>query len=178
MSTSTKTNRHAQQSADQKMIDGLNSQPSAFASLMILGKSFDLPQAIAVLQARIAAANTALSARATWQAAVQADRDERAKSKTFVSALRQAVHVAFGQSIDTLAEFGLKPRKSRKVLTPDEKAKAAAKAKATRTARHTLGSKQKAKIKGTVAVTEPATSPAATTPAVAPSNTSPATQPR
>ena len=49
----------------------------------------------------------------------------------------------------------------------ETKAAAADKSLATRAARHTMGPKQKAKIKGTVAVTAPATTPAATAPAAA-----------
>jgi hypothetical protein len=44
----------------------------------------------------------------------------------------------------------MKPRKAPAARTPEEKIAAAAKAKATRAARHTMGSKQKAKVKGTV----------------------------
>jgi hypothetical protein len=50
--------------------------------------------------------------------------------------------VALAGSIDGLADFGLTPRKVR-VLTPEKKAIAAAKAKATRAARGTKGSVQK-----------------------------------
>jgi hypothetical protein len=43
----------------------------------------------------------------------------------------------------SLADFGLNPKKARTPLTIEEKAAAAAKRKATRAARHTMGSKQK-----------------------------------
>src|SRR5262249_11740576 len=123
-----------------------------------------------------ASADAAVSTRATWRATVQSDRDERTKSRAFVSGLRQALHVAFGASIDTLADFGLKPRKTPAQRTPAEKAAAAAKAKATRAARHTMGRKQKAQIKGAAPVPAPATPPSAPTPPPAP--TTPATPPK
>jgi hypothetical protein len=75
--------------------------------------------------------------------------------------------VAFAGSIDTLADFALKARKPRTPLTPEQKAAAVAKAEATRAARHTMGPKQKAAIKGTVPATAPATQPAAPAPAPA-----------
>jgi hypothetical protein len=44
--------------------------------------------------------------------------------------------------VDALATFGLTPRKPR-VVSPEARVAAAAKAKATRAARHTMGKKQK-----------------------------------
>ena len=70
----------------------------------------------------------------------------------------------FGGSIDTLATFGLEPRKTPATVPPVEKVVAVQKALATRKARNTMGPKQKAKIKGTVPATAPATPPAAPSP--------------
>ena len=64
--------------------------------------------------------------------------------------------MAFAGQMDTLADFGLTAR-AKHVATPEEKIASAAKAKATRAARHTMGSKQKAAIKGTVTPTAPTT---------------------
>jgi len=162
-------NRSQQQTGDQKLIDGLSKHASTVSSLVIGGTSYPTTAIVAALQTRLATANAAISTRATWQTAVKADIGERAKTKTFVSGLRQALQVAFAGSIDALADFGLTPRKQR-VVTPEKKAAAAAKAKATRAARHTMGKNQKAAIKGTVSPTAPATAappaPAPTVPAV------------
>jgi len=164
--TTTNPNRTQVQTGDQKLIDGLKKHAPALSSLFIGGASLQTADVIAILQARIDAATAAVSTRATWQTNVKADHDERAKTKTFVSGLRQALQVAFAGQIDALADFGLKPRKVR-VTTPEEKTEAAAKAKATRAARHTMGPKQKAQIKGTVPA--PATPPEpAPTPPTAP----------
>ena len=57
--------------------------------------------------------------------------------------------MAFAGQVDTLADFGLTAR-AKHVATPEEKLASTDKAKATRAARHTMGSKQKAAIKGTV----------------------------
>src|SRR5258708_11042079 len=173
MSTKTiNANRLNRQAADQKLADGLAKHRQALAALMIGGASHTVDEILAILQARLAAAVAAKSTRATWQTAVKADRDERAKTKTFVSGLRQALLVAFAGSIDALADFGLSPRKQR-VLTPEKKAAAAAKAKATRIARHTIGPKKKLAIKGTVPT---ATSPAEAS-APAPASPSPQAAP-
>jgi hypothetical protein len=80
---------------------------------------------------------------------VQAERDERAKSRALVTGVRQALQAAFADSAETLAKYGLKPRK-KPVVSPQTRVAAAAKAKATRAARHTMGSNQKKAVKGDV----------------------------
>jgi hypothetical protein len=164
MATNNKTDRTTRQVADQKLIDGLNKHSSTLSSLVIGGQSYTTAAIIGLLQGRIATATSVTNVHATWQAAVQADLDERTKTKQFASGLRQALQVAFAGSIDSLADFGLKARKPRTPLTPEQKAAAVKKADATRQARHTMGPKQKAAIKGTVPATEPATQPAAPAP--------------
>jgi hypothetical protein len=149
--TPRKISRQKHQLADQSLLDGLNKHGQGIPPILIGRIALGPADLIAVLQGRIDAANAAVSTKASWQSALQADYDERAKTKTIVSGLRQALHVAFDGSLDVLADFGLAPRKQG-VMTPEQKTEAAAKAKATRIARHTLGSRQKAAIKGTVAV--------------------------
>ncbi len=148
-------NRISRNAADQHLVDGLTKRKHDLTSFMIGGTSHTLDDILIVLQARIAAANLTHSTRATWQSAVKADRDERAKTKTFVSGLRQTLKVAFDGSIDALSDFGLSARKLH-VPTPEQKAKANAKAKATREARHTMGPKQKLAIKGAAPQATPA----------------------
>ena len=67
--------------------------------------------------------------------------------------MKQGLLVAFAGQLDTLADFGLTAR-AKHVATPEEKLASTAKAKATRAARHTMGSRQRAKIKGTVGAGE------------------------
>ncbi len=75
--------------------------------------------------------------------------------------------------------FGGKVRKPRAKLTVEQKAARAAKMRATRKARNTMGKKQKAAIKGVVPPASPPASPAATpaaTPVATPAATPPAAQ--
>lgn len=65
------------------------------------------------------------------------------------------------QSPQTLAGFGLSPRKSTK-KTLDTKVTAVAKTVATRKARGTTGPKAKAKIKGAAPAASPTTKPTPT----------------
>ena len=165
MSSNPKSNHIQQQAADQALSDGLTKNSSTLAFFLIGSKSVQTSDIIKALQTRIAAANTVQSTRATWQAAVKANADERASSRTLVLGVTQVLQVMYGGSIDTLAEFGLKPRKVPAPLTPEQRVAKAAKAKATRAARHTMGTKQKAKVKGTVTTIVTPASPAAPPPA-------------
>jgi hypothetical protein len=111
----------------------------------------------------VAAAKATETTRAAWLAAVQASQTEQATTKAFVSVFKQVVLAAFAGQVDTLADFGLTPRKAR-VVAPDVQVAAAAKAKATRAARHTMGPNQKAAIRGTVAPARSVPTPSVPTP--------------
>jgi hypothetical protein len=148
MASKSKTNRMQMQIADQKLVGGLTQHASTVSSLLIAGTSYTTADIIGVLQARVATGNAVTSTRATWQAAVQADRDRQAQTQAFVSGLRQVLQVAFAGQIEALTDFGLVPPKPQPHRTPEQKALQAKKAAATRAARHTMGPKQKAAIKG------------------------------
>ena len=129
-SNTPKENRTNEIAADQKLIDGL-------------------PKHAATLPSFLIAYEAVQPAKATWQATIQQARSEIAATKSVVSAVKQAILTAFAGQVDTLADFGLTPRKVR-VLSPQQKVAAAAKSKATRAARHTTGSVQKQAVKGDV----------------------------
>jgi hypothetical protein len=150
-----KNSRTDRAAADQKLIDGMGKHGAAITTILIGGVPQTPAQIVASLQARIDRGNAALTSKATWQNAVVADKAGRASSSRYVAGLRQALLVAFAGQLDVLADFGLTERKSR-VAPPEEKVAAAAKAKATRVARHTMGKKQKAAIKGTLTPAAPA----------------------
>jgi hypothetical protein len=164
---SNRTSRDAQQTADQKLRDGLVAKQQTIPSFTIRNVTIKTTDVIATLQQRIDAANAVEPPRATWLMAVQTDRDLRTKTTPTISGVRQALILMFGGSIDTLAAFGLEPRKSPTPVPPVEKVVAVQKALATRKARNTMGPKQKAKIKGTVPATAPAAPPAAPSPTTA-----------
>ncbi len=76
--------------------------------------------------------------------------DEQAQAPSLRIQMDAFVKASFGNSPDILADFGLAPKKVRAPLTVAQKATAAAKRAATRAARHTMGSKQKKDVKGTI----------------------------
>jgi hypothetical protein len=168
MGTNTpKSNRPDETAADQKLVDGLTKHASTITSMVIGGVSMTSAAIIAELEARIAASLNTQTAKAAWQAAIVVEKAQRAKTKTFASGLRQAILVAFAGQVDALADFGLTPRKVA-IITPAEKTARAAKAKATRAARHTMGKVQKAQITGTNPNGTPEPAPIAPAPAVPP----------
>ena len=164
-----KKNRLVQATAEQTLVDGFNQHPSAVPSMVINGTVRTTQDIVTTLQSSVDSAKEVLSSRATWLAAIQKDEALRETNKTFLSGVRQGLLVAFAGQVDMLADFGLTAR-AKHVATPEENIARTAKAKATRAARHTMGSKQKAEIKGTVAPTAPATTaaPAPVAPAAPP----------
>jgi hypothetical protein len=159
MSTEIKK-RSEQIAADQAMAAGVQKFLVQYPALTVGSQSLTPAAIVTVLQNRINANVAVQTAEAAHTAAVKANLLERSQTSTFESALRQMVQGMFSQSPDTLAVFGLKPRKSTK-KTVATKAETVAKAKATRAARHTMGSKQKLEITGaTVAASNGSTPPA------------------
>ena len=154
-----KRNRADRAAAERMLIDGLLNHAAEFPTAVIDGAARTTADMVALLQARLDSAHAVESARASWLAAVQEDHAEHARTRTYVAGLRQVLVAAFGRQVDTLADFGLTPR-ALHVRTPEEKLVVIARSRATRAARHTMGSRQKAKITGTVA-------PAAEEPSVA-----------
>ena len=80
--------------------------------------------------------------------------------RTFMSAFVTYVKAAYAGSPDVLADFGIAP-KARVPPTVEAKIAAAAKGKATRAARHTMGTTQRKAVKGDVTgvVVTPITAP-------------------
>jgi len=145
--SSNRVNQQDRILRDQKMIEGIKKHLKS-ASIVVAGKTYTSDEVVAALQARVDAANAIAPAKAAWQDLVNTATTQTEQSKSLVSGLRQTVKVMFGQTAETLADFGIPAPKPRKVLTSEEKVAAAAKAAATRAARHTMGKVQKAKVKG------------------------------
>lgn len=122
--------------------------PATVTSIVIGTQSYSVADAIKLLQSRVEPWKAKRAAKAALrQLAVDEDRDYEAALQA-LSDLRASLGVSLGRTNEALTNFGFKPERQRRDLTPEEKVLRAAKAKATREARHTLGSRQKAEIKG------------------------------
>ena len=112
-------------------------------------------------------------AQATAHGAVANEKGQLPALIAFMGAYIAFVKATFGNSPTTLADFAIPPKKARTLPTPEQKAAAKAKRKATRKARGTVGPVKKKSIKGNVVgvVVTPVTAPdaASPTPAAAPS---------
>jgi hypothetical protein len=164
MTSKNISNAQSQQAADQALIDGFTKHQGTLpSSLTVAGAPVLVTSILSTLQARIASRATVPPAKASYQAVVQANLDELTKSQSVVSGARQVIALMFAGQVQTLADYGLKPRKVPAPRTHAQKAASAAKAAATRAARHTMGPVQKAKITGAIPQgdTSPVAAPAA-----------------
>jgi hypothetical protein len=134
----------------KQLIAGAQKHFSTASSLAFGGGTFTPAQTVASLQT-LADLRTAVDdAKAATKAKIAAEAAQAPALTSHMAAFVQYVKATFGNSPDVLADFGLKPKKAAAPLTVDQKAAAAAKRAATRAARHTMGSKQKKDVKGTI----------------------------
>jgi hypothetical protein len=143
-------------SRDQKLIDGLTKHTAVVPTLYVNGQPFTAAQAITTLQARVSTGDAVAPAKAAYKQAVQADLDERAQTKAFVTALRQALLLVFAGQPQVLADLGIAPRKVPASRSTAEKQAAVTRARGTRALRHTIGPKKKSQIQAPPVQPEPA----------------------
>ena len=152
-------NKAKQIADDQKLIAGILKH-LATSTLTLGGKAYLGTALVSLLQPRIDAGQASVAARAAARNAVVADDAVLAETDQTVVELKQTLQLMYGTDAATLADFGSTPRKKPQPLTAAQKVARAAKAKAPRTARGTLGSKQKKGITGAITAPAPPASPA------------------
>jgi len=130
------------------------------------------PQAKAVVVTELAQVISVYKAVEAQQVAIVAARkqlkDASVANHRLYTQLKDAVIAFLGRGSPLLAQFGIKARGSKRPLTPAQKVLRAAKARATRAARHTMGSRQKAAVKSDGKVTLSVQTEGATSPKPAP----------
>jgi len=138
----------------QQMIAGLQKH-FAGQTIMLAGKPVKVDDVITKLNSFTTQDAATEAARQAWL--VQADAQDALQSTQIdpqLVLLHAFVVNQFGATNGALADFGMKPRTT-KQRTSAQKAETAQKAAATRTARHTVGPRQKAQIHGAPAPTTP-----------------------
>jgi protein-disulfide isomerase-like protein with CxxC motif len=143
-------NKTLRQDAIRKVMAGMTKHYGDQQVIRLAGHDFDPAALQAFLEAAIASSDATVQARAAWAKAVDAERANRAETSKVLGAIRHLVLGNHGDSMavsEELAAFGFAPRSPRKV-TSAENVDAAAKRKATRKARGTLGKKARLKIHG------------------------------
>jgi hypothetical protein len=119
-------------------------------SLTVGNVVFTTAALILLLQGQADAMTAQTTAQKTADDAMTALRALQTRNGPIIQALKDLLLAQFGSASQTLADFGLSPRKVRAPMTVAQKAAAAAKSKATRAARGTAGPKAKLAIKGVV----------------------------
>ena len=168
----------------KQLVAGTTKHFSNVSTLAFGNGSLTPAQVEAFLQTLIDLRTAVEGAQAVAKAKIVAEAAQAPSLRSQMAAYVAFVKATFGASPDVLADFGLKPRKTRTPLTIDQMAAAAAKRTATRAARHTMGSKQRKDVKGTITTIvtpQPTAAPAPVAPspvASAPAGTSAGTAPR
>ena len=136
-------------------------------NVVLNGTSVSAKDIANVLQSTISADDVCDALRLKLAEALKSARTAQTSAKAMKKALKQYVIAHFGESSPVLADFGFSPRKLAQ-KTVAEKYVAVEKQLATRAARHTMGSRQKAAIHGQVESPAPQAQPAPAQPAAAP----------
>jgi hypothetical protein len=122
----------------------------AASPLTVAGKAYTGAQILALLQSAIDVEVAVAQAEGVLVGLRASEKMFWEKNGKALKALRGIVGLMYADSIGTLADFGMEPRKPRAAMSTDTLLLRAAKAKATRTKRGTLGKRQKAALKGDV----------------------------
>lgn len=139
----TKTKRTL---AAQRLKEGLLKHVGKTSVIVLKGTKHKVSDLLEMLDERTDAAKATDVAKAVWLQRAEEERTVRAETDAVFTLLREYVALVHGSSLDVLADFGIVPEA--RALTVAEKAAQVAKVQATRKARHTLGARQKEKVKG------------------------------
>jgi hypothetical protein len=144
------TTKSKQASLAESLIAGTKKHLSTASSLAFGGNTYTPAEVGASLQTLADLRAAVSDAKAVTKAKVDAERAQAPPLLGHMAEYVAFVRATFGNKPDVLADFGLDPKKARKPPTAEQSAAATAKRSATRAARHTMGSKQKRKVKGDV----------------------------
>jgi hypothetical protein len=133
-----------------KLIAGTGKHLAGTTQVMLVGGSYTPAEVTTKLQRIVTLRSDVDAAKAAAKTKLAAEKADMPALRIFRDAYVAYVKAAFGNAPDALADFGLTPKKARTPATSEQKAAAAAKRKATRAARGTMGSKQKRNVKGNV----------------------------
>ncbi len=116
-------------------------------TLILGGRQVPGAQVLAELRGYLALLAAVDQVRVQLAARLDAARRSYAGMQALVRDLKAYLRVMYASSRETLNDFGMQPARKRK-RTITTKLAAIAKSKATRVTRHTMGPKQRAKLRG------------------------------
>ncbi len=129
--------------------------------IILAGVTFTPASLVQFFQDQVQLLDDATQARAALRQAVQAIHENKTTKGPILRAFNDLVLSMYANQPTVLAEFGVPPRKT-PTKTVETKQGAIEKALATRAARHTMGKRQKEKVKGVVPSPEPGAAPSQT----------------
>jgi hypothetical protein len=147
---------------------------SSKGTIAMNGEDLKVSDVVAIYQDCLDSRTELTKSRTQVKAAMAAKAKAEQARVAADKALSAWVTTKFGAGSQEALNFGFAPRKVA-ARTVDTMAKAAAQAKATRKARHTMGKKQRKSIKGTVVAPTAPADPATNAPAGASTASQPAT---
>jgi hypothetical protein len=159
----TTSNKQSFVSIVQRVITVLQTPAFIDQTFMLGGKPYKAKDLVTALQAAVDAIDAGTAAQINWKDAVGKQKTAKTQATELVAEIKDYIAVAYGKASTTYATFGFGPQHTQP--TPATKVAAAAKNRATRKARGTLGKREKQNIKGEVA--------SSTAPAVSASSSSP-----
>jgi hypothetical protein len=132
---------------NRNMVAGIQKHSASLPAVTVAGRKLPPSELVDLFQRHDAAVAEAQAAEATWRAAVKKERALDAEAHEAALLVVTLARLQYGPDLATLADFGTAPvRKGTK--SPEVLKRAAERLRATRKARHTMGKKQKAKVKG------------------------------
>lgn len=149
------TNRSTTIDRNRKAIAGVLQHYGSATKVVLDGVPHKPADLVKIFQDQIDAIDEANAAKVTFHQKVAAQKAASAAADAVFLALKTRVFSDFKTSAEIVGEFGMALPK-RRAPKPKTLVEAAAKREATRKARHTMGERQRAEIKGD----EPATPPA------------------
>jgi hypothetical protein len=151
----TKPNKATLQARCQSAVVGITKYLSSVSTLILDGTSFTVADLTKLLASAATSATVTADAKGQYQAAVKAEGITRSQILTALEALQRYVVSQYGKTnVAVLNAFGFSTTPAKKPSSQTNAVKVQ-KIRATRTARHTMGPRQKAQIHGVVPVGSP-----------------------
>ncbi len=144
------TSKALEQAMAQKFITAFTKYFGKKTEITVLETSYTPAQFTTLVQERVDARTDVETARGVYAKALAVAKAKEASTKAAYDGMRQLVLVTYASNPAVLAEFAMAPRKKSGPRDIAAKQAAILQMKATREARHTMGPRQRAKIKGVV----------------------------
>jgi hypothetical protein len=129
--------------ADTAIQGLLTALPPSVTQLVVGTVTYTIPDLVKVLQDDVKPWKDVREAHSIIRQVMASRPADRERLVDRLADIRDALKNVLGSRSEALTQFGFKPKRSRKPLSPEKQALAVAKAKLTRAKRNTLGKRQK-----------------------------------